>query len=64
MILMKYQHPYRTSRFDNYVTFHEPSHTGGYKYRCDADNGCTFHSTRKDRLQKHKRGGRKTCPRI
>ena len=55
---------YKTSRFDNYTTFHEPSHTGEYKYRCDANNGCTFRSTRRDRLQSHKKGGTKTCPRM
>ena len=37
---------FRTSRFDNFATFHEPSHTGDYKYKCDAGNGCTFKSTR------------------
>ena len=53
----------RTERYDNYVTFHEPFHTGEYRFKCDADNGCTFKSTRKDRLNKHKEGdGRNRCP--
>lgn len=54
---------YATSRVDNYHQFHLPRHTGNYKYMCDAGNGCTFRSTRRDRLRSHKAGGRNTCPR-
>ena len=53
---------YATSRLDNYVQFHLPQHTGVYKYKCDAGNGCTFKTTRADRLRMHKAGGSKTCP--
>ena len=55
---------YTTSRVDNYHQFHLPRHTGNYKFRCDADNGCTFRSTRRDRLRSHRAAGKKTCPRL
>ena len=57
---------YTTRRIDNYNTYHLPGHTGEYKYRCDkaGSNGCTFRSTRADRLKRHKLGGKKSCPKL
>ena len=55
---------YTTYRQDNYTQFHLPQHTGDYKYRCEAANGCQFRSTRLDRLKKHKAGGKRTCPKL
>jgi len=65
--LIKCEHAgckYSTYRLDNYQQFHLPQHTGVYKYKCEAGNGCVYRSTRADRLRKHKAGGKKTCPKL
>ena len=51
---------FKTDRRDNYVQFHLPQHTGEYKFKCEEDNGCTFKTTRADRLRQHKKAGK--CP--